>query len=186
VENVRLYDPARRPADWTGLIRAGQYAVFATDAGTGAPCDLDGVRPPRGAETCVIVDSIADARAIADAAVARHPSLRLDVFESDGRTRPPLLTVMHPSRAAALETSPAQMRRRQVIAWLLIVAGIPLMVFAYLEHRERDIILPAFLGINMVIIGGRLLWMNLALRETERTRERRLDSASSERQGGAR
>jgi hypothetical protein len=47
-------------------------------------------------------------------------------------------------------------------------------------------ILPAFLGINMVIIGGRLLWLNLALRETERARERRLASASADRRDDGR
>jgi hypothetical protein len=78
------------------------------------------------------------------------------------------------------------MRKRQVIAWTLIACGIPLMVFAYVEFRERDMILPAFLGINMVIIGGRLLWLNLALRETERARERRLASASADRRDDGR
>jgi len=103
--------------------------------------------------------------------------VRFDVFDSGGRVRPPILTIVHASRAAALDTSPRQMRKRRAIAWLLIVSGVPLMVFAYLEYRERDIILPAFLGINMVLIGLRLLWMNLAIRETERARERRLESA---------
>jgi hypothetical protein len=38
----------------------------------------------------------------------------------------------------------------------------------------------------MVIIGGRLLWMNLALRETERARERRLESAAADRRDRSR
>jgi len=49
------------------------------------------------------------------------------------------------------------------------------------KHTERDIILPAFIGINMVIVAGRLLWFNLAIRETERNRLARLKHA-----GGAR
>jgi hypothetical protein len=61
-----------------------------------------------------------------------------------------------------------------MIAWALIVLAIPLIVYAYLETREHDIILPAFVGINMILIGLRLLWMNFALRETERLREARL------------
>lgn len=96
------------------------------------------------------------------------------------RARPPILSVLHPDRAAALETSPREMRKRQVIAWTLVAAGIALVVYAYLEFGERDIILPAFLGINMIIIAGRLLWMNLTLRETERERERRLTAASKD------
>jgi len=124
--------------------------------------------------TCAIAGSIEDARAFCEAAVQRHPAIRYDVFDAGGRVRPPLLTILHAGRAAALEHSPREMRKRQVIAWALIVMGIPLMAFAYVEIGERDIILPAFFGINMVIIGGRLLWMNLALRETERVREERL------------
>src|SRR5215471_16348051 len=73
VETVRLYDPGRRPADWSELIRPDQFAVFAADGAAGAPCDLEGIRFAAGAETCAIVDSIAEARAICDAAVQRHP-----------------------------------------------------------------------------------------------------------------
>jgi hypothetical protein len=179
VQIVRLHDPGRRPADWTEIIRPGQFAIFAKDDATGAPCDLEGARfADPATATCGIVDSPAEARAFCDAAVMRHPAVRFDVFDAEGRTRPAILTVVHPDRAAALDTSPREMRRRRVIAWVLIVAGVPLIVFAYLEFRERDIILPAFLGINMILIGGRLLWMNLALRETERVRDARLTRAA--------
>jgi hypothetical protein len=175
VRVVRLHDPGRRPADWTEIIQPGQFAIFAKAGSTGVPCDLEGRPFPNQAETsCAIAESIADARTFCEAAVHRHPTVQFDVFDSDGRTHPPVITVVHPDAAGALETSPRAMRIRQVMAWGLIAAGIPLIVFAYVEYRERDIILPAFLGINMVIIGGRLLWMNLALRETERTREERL------------
>jgi len=178
VESVRLHDPSRRPADWTEIIREGQFAVFAKDATTGVPCDAEGAPfASTSLATCVITDSIAEAQALCEAAVQRHPGVRFDVFDSGGRLRPPILTIVHPSRAAALDASPREMRKRRVIAWLLIVSGVPLMAFAYVEYRERDIILPAFLGINMVLIGLRLLWMNLAIRETERARERRLESA---------
>jgi hypothetical protein len=180
VQIVRLHDPGRRPADWTEIIQPGQFAVFAKNDATGAPCDAEGMPfADLSAATCAIVDTVDEARAFCVAAVERHPAVRFDIFDSDGRTHPPILTVVDPSRAAALETSPREMRKRQLIAWALIAAGIPLMVFAYVKYRERDIILPAFLGINMVIIGGRLLWMNFALRETERERARRLESASA-------
>jgi hypothetical protein len=181
VQIVRLHDPDRRPADWTEIIGPGQFAIFAKDDVTGAPCDVEGGRfADPAAATCGIVESVGDARAFCEAAVLRHPAIRYDVFDAEGRVRPPILTVLHPARAAGLETSPRAMRRRRVIAWVLIVAGIPLIVYACLEFREREIILPAFLGINLIIIGGRLLWMNLALRETERVREARLSRAAGD------
>jgi hypothetical protein len=181
VEVVRVYDASRRPPDWTDIIRPGQFAIFAADAASGAACDMDGARCADGAASCAIVDSIDEARMVCDDALARHPSLRLDVFDADGRARPPLLTVLHSDRAATLEQSPAQMRRRQIIAWTLIVLGIPQVIYAWIEfdNRERDIVLPAFVGLNMILFGARLLWMNLALRETERTREERLRQLGS-------
>ena len=172
---VRLHDAGRRPASWTEIIRAGQFAVFAKDEASGMPCDLDGGRFTNvGAATCAIIDSIEEARTLCEAAVQRHPSLRLDVFESDGRTRPPLLTFMHPARGRTEETSPGRMRLRRASAWALIALGIPLVAVAWRAPEERDVILPIFFGINMVLVGLRLLWMNLALRETERTRKERL------------
>jgi hypothetical protein len=179
VQIVRLYDPGRRPADWTEIIRDGQFAVFAKDDEAGVPCDLDGARFANAAAvTCAIVDSIDEARAVCDAAVARHAGVRCEVFDAGGRTRPPLLTVTHPLRSSALETSPRQMRTRRAIAWSLIAAGLPLLAYAYAAYDDHDTLLAVFLGINMVLIGLRLLWMNLALRETERVRAERLARAS--------
>jgi hypothetical protein len=178
VQVVRLYDPGRRPADWTEIIRDGQFAVFAKDE-AGLPCDLDGVRFTNpAAVTCAIFDSIDEARACCEAAVERHAGVRFEVFDAAGRTRPPLLTVTHPGRAAALETSPRQMRTRRAIAWGLIAAGLPLLAYAYAAYDDRDTLLPVFLGINMVLFGLRMLWMNMALRETERVRADRLARAS--------
>jgi hypothetical protein len=177
VQIVRLYDPSRRPANWTEIIGPRQLAIFTTDSVSGAPRDLDGARfAAADLVSCAIVDSLDEARAVCAAVLSTHPSLRLDVFDREGRTRPPLLTVLHPDRAASLEQGPSQMRRRRAIAWTLIGLGVPQVVYAYLEggNRERDIVLPVFIGINMILFGGRLLWLNLALRETERAREERL------------
>jgi hypothetical protein len=157
------------------IVRPGQFALFAKDLDSGAACDLDGRRfddPEAG--TCALCDSLAEARIAADAAVARTPPLRIDVFDAEGRAQPPLLTVLHPSRAQTVETHPRVLRTRRTIAWTLIALGIPLIAYACLGYRDHDIILPAFIGINMLIAAGRLLWFNLGVRETERTREDRL------------
>ena len=175
METIRLHDPARTPASWTQIIRPGQFALFAKNLDTGAPCDTHGAdfADPSQA-SCAIVDSLPEARAIAEAAVASVPALRLDIFDHEGRTHPPLLTVLHPSRAHAADSHPRVLRRRRIIAWALIAIGIPLIVFAIVERNHREIILPAFLGINMLIAAGRLLWFNLGVRETERVRQERL------------
>lgn len=175
---VRIHDAQRRPASWTDIIEPGQFVAFAKDAGSGAPCDENG-RPfgdPARA-TCLIFDSLPEASAFCESAVGYSPALQFDVFDSAGRVHPPLLTFLHPSRAQARETHPRALGRRRLIAWTLIAIGIPLIVYAYANHTERDIILPAFIGINMVIVAGRLLWFNLAVRETERERLARLKHA---------
>lgn len=156
--------------------------MFARIEPDGVPCDLEGAPfADPNAGTCALFDSIADARACCDAAVHRYPVVRYDLFDSDGRTKPPLLTILHPDRASTTETAPLQMRRRRTIAWALIVIGAPLIGYAYVEYDEHDIMLPAFFGINMILVGARLLWMNLALRETERAREARVAEATAAR-----
>ena len=157
------------------VIRPGQVVVFAKESTSGNPCDFEG-RPYADAAhaECAICDSLSEARAFGEAAVDKVPSLRLDVFDAEGRSRPPLLTLLHSSRVQEADTHPRVLRKRRVIAWALIAIGIPLIVFAYVEHRDRDIILPAFIGINMLVAAGRLLWFNLAVRETERAREERV------------
>ena len=178
VQVVRIHDPQRRPSSWTEIIEAGQFVAFARDAESGAPCDEEG-RPfaDAASATCLIFDSLPEASAFCESAVARSVSLQFDVFDSEGRAHPPLLTFVHPSRAHAQETHPRALARRRLIAWALIAAGIPLIVYAYARHTEREIILPAFIGINMLIAAGRLLWLNLGIRETERERLARLKHA---------
>ena len=158
------------------LIREGQLVVFAKDVESGQPCDGRG--QPFGdpeAVTCLVFDNLAEARAFCDAAVRQSPSTRYDVFDAGGRTRPPLLTVVHPSHLASLDSDPGGMRRRRVIAWALIAGGVPVIAYAYYFEEGVAMILPAFIGINMIIAGGRLLWFNLGIRETERDRQERLD-----------
>jgi hypothetical protein len=178
VKVVLVHDPGRRPASWTGLIRPGQFVAFARDAATGVPCDQDGrLFQDADATTCLLFDSFDEARTCCERGVASAPAVRFDIFDAEGRANPPLLTVLHPSRAAALDTHPGAMRRRGIIAWALAALGLALIVFAYVERRDMEIVPPAFIGINMILVGARLLWMNLAVRETERTREDRVAKA---------
>ena len=162
------------------MIRPDQVVVFAKDGSTGVSCDVDGARFADASEgTCAIFDSAADARAFCEAAVLRHPPVQYDIFDATGRSRPPLLTVVHPAKAASRDAHPRSQRRRQVMAWVLIAIGVPVMVSAYGLHDGGDQVFVGFLGVSMVIGAGRLLWYNLALRETERAREARLARADN-------
>ena len=158
---VRIHDPARRPASWTDIIRPEQFVAFATPS--------DG--------TCVIVDSLAEARAYCEAAVQAAPATRFDVFDARGRAESPLLTIVHPSRERVLDTHPRVMQRRRVIGWSLITGGALLLIWTYWQFPDIDAIFPGVIGINLVLAGGRFLWFNLGIRETERARRERLAKA---------
>lgn len=175
MHTIRLHDPSRTPASWMQIVRPGQFVLFAKNLDTGATCDMDGgAFADSTLATCAICDSLPEARRCAEAAVAKAPALRVDIFDHEGRAHPPLLTVLHPSRQRAADTHPRVLRKRQIIAWTMIALGIPLIVFAIVERHDREIILPAFVGINLLIAAGRLLWFNLGVRETERARQERL------------
>jgi hypothetical protein len=178
LRSVRLYDPGRRPVSWTEIIGPGQFSAFSTALDSGLPCDPEGHPFAEAAVACVLFDSLDEARAFCESAVLVHPGIRFDVFDASGRVNPPLLTVVHASRAQTLDTDPRGIRLRRTIAWVLIVSAVPVLALAY-SLRDVRAIFPGFIGINMILAGGRLLWFNLAVRETERAREVRLRAVSN-------
>jgi hypothetical protein len=175
MQTLRLYDPARRGAPWTDSLRPGQLVAFAKRIDNDVPCTPDG-EPFATAEstTCVVFDCLEEARDSCEAAVRRAPTVRFDIFDHEGRTHPPLLTIVHASYRESLDGSATALRRRTGLALALMVCGVPLMVFAYWISGDRDPILPGFIGLNMVLIALRLLWMNQASREVERASRERL------------
>jgi hypothetical protein len=167
VQLVRIHDPRRRPASWAAIIRPGQFVAFGT--------------PSEG--TCVLFDSLSEARAWCEAAVTAAPDTRFDVFDAEGRAQPPLLTIVHPAKAERLDGSARAQHTRRVIGWLLIAAGIAAIGYACAIPADIAVIFPGVLGINLLIAGGRFLWLNLGVRETERERERRIAEVDSRREG---
>ena len=156
VQVIAIHDPRRRPANWTEIIGPGQFVAFA------APSDGN----------CMLFDSVGEARAYCEAAVEAAPATRFDIFDAEGRAQPPLLTIVHPSQV--LDTDPRPVHRRRMIAWALIAGGALLLIYTYVKISDIEAIFPGVVGINMVLAGGRILWFNLAVRETERAREERL------------
>jgi hypothetical protein len=167
VQVVRIHDPSRRPASWADIIRPGQFVAFATPS--------DG--------TCVILDSLAEARAYCEDAVWAAPATRFDVFDAQGRAASPLLTVVHPSRERTLDTHPRAIQRRRVIGWTLIIGGALLLIWTYSQFPDVEAIFPGVVGVNLLLAGGRFLWFNLAVRETERARGARVARAEAGRDG---
>lgn len=149
------------------IIRPGQFVAFGTPS--------DG--------TCVLFDSLDEARVYCETAVRASPQARYDVFDAEGRAHPPLLTILHPSRQQALDTNPRVQHKRRVIAWALIAAGAVLILWTYWTLHDIEAIFPGVIGANLLLAGGRMLWYNLAVRETERAREDRIARATAGRGG---
>jgi len=175
MQAVRVYDPDRRPANWTELIGREQFVAFAKDVETGVPCGANG-RPfaDPSQTTCILFDTLDEAQAFCEGAVRLAPRVLFDVFDAEGRANSPLITVVHPSHAWRLDTDARALHRRRAIAWALIAAGVPTIIYAWLWRAEIEVIFPGFIGINLIVAGGRLLWLNLGIRETERARQERL------------
>lgn len=176
MHTLRLHDPGRRPANWTEIIQPHQFAAFARNIDTGGMCDADGrAFADPAAATCLVFDSIDQARRFCDAAVLKAPALSFDIFDAEGRARPPLVTVLHPSRAAKSEAHPGVQNRRRILAWALIAASVLVFVTGYRLTDGGHQVFAIVLGVNLLLAGGRLLYFNLGVRETERARQARLD-----------
>src|SRR4051794_14632778 len=171
---LRLYDSDRRPPNWVDLIQAHQFVAFACDDETGTPVDAE-ARPFPAPEqvTCMVFESLAEARAFCHEAVARHQSVRYEIFDARGRVDEPLLVIVSPSRANRLEGSRRMIQLRTAIAIGLVLAGPPLIYYDYSVH-DGAMVLPTFLGISMILSALRLLFMNGGVRDAERRRQERI------------
>jgi hypothetical protein len=174
-EVLRLYDPARQPPNWIDIVRPTQYVVFSSDVVTGGTMDADG-RPFASATsaTCLVFDSLAEARQFCEARVLDVPSVRFEVFDARGRVESPLLVVVSPAHAATLEGSARAIRLRKWMALAMLAAAPPLMWYDFAVSRG-SMVLPSFVAVSMVVIALRLLFMNMAVREADRNRRARLD-----------
>ena len=174
-EVLRLYDPERRPANWVDIVRPTQFVVFCSDVHSGGTTDANGKPfPSPGAATCLIFDTLNDARRFCETRVAEVPSLRLEVFDARGRVESPLLVIVDPARAANLDGGVRSLRLRKWAA-LLMIAVAPVLIWYDFATSRGSLVLPSFLGVSMVVAGLRILFMNMAVREAERTRRARLE-----------
>lgn len=169
---VRLYDPDRRPESWMAIIRPGQLAAFST-LDSGVPCDAAGVPfPSPEAVTCLIFDSLSDASAFCQERVQQIPTLRFEVFDSAGRAAPPLLTIVHPSRAAQLEGRRAARFSNWTAAALASTA--PFLIWFDWAKYDGVLVLPTVVGLNFLVIAARIALLNTTFATAERRRRERL------------
>ena len=131
--------------------------------------------------SCIIFETLAEAEAFCRARTNHNPSLRFDILDAAGLLRPPLFTIVHPSRTAALEGSDTKRRRNIYVAIALLVVGPPLIWYDWAFH-EGVLVMPTILGINALLIAVRLLIINVAHTSAEQQRRQRVrDALANER-----
>ena len=167
----KVYDHARQGRDWMSLLAPTQCAVFFKNFQTAAPLSRDAV-PFHKMTDCsfLVFDRLADARAFCEAQVQRHPSMCCEIFDVEGRAKPPLLVVLHPSVAEKHELSASWVKWRRIIAIASFVCAIPLLVWDW--KTGSYLVLPTVVAINLIFLGLRFLYWNTA--RTDRSQEQAL------------
>jgi hypothetical protein len=172
LREFKVYDTTRPSPDWMSLVRPTQCAVFFKDVQTAAPLSHDGVAFDRMVDcTFLLFDRLDDARRFCEAQTKEHPWMCCEVFDWEGKAKPPLLVVIDPSVAEKDELSASWVRRRAILAIVLFVCAIPLFVWDW--KSEGSLILPTVVGMNMIFLGLRFLYWNTARNERAREQGRR-------------
>lgn len=170
----KVYDKTRPSRDWMSLVGATQCAVFFKDVQTAAPLSHDGIAFDRPGDcTFLVFDRLDDARRFCEARSKEHPWMCCEVFNWEGKAKPPLLVVIDPSVAEKDELSRSRVRRRTILSIVLFLCAIPLFVWDW--KSDGSLILPTVVGINMIFLGLRFLYWNSARNERAREQVRRLE-----------
>lgn len=184
--SLRLHDPDRVPPSWADIVRPGQILVFASLLASEAPCDPSGRAFSNPEEAiCLVFEELEEAVGFCEARVADNIDVAFEIFDSAGRAHLPLLRVVHASRASRLTGRGSVGRKRAVVAAVLTAGAIPLF---WIDWRAGGgLILPTFIGINLILAAVRLLFLNLvsrdrAAREAERLAAHRAGAAGRPRQ----
>jgi hypothetical protein len=150
MQQLKLYDPTRKPAEWTGLVRPGQYVVFHSDVQTDVEKNSDGYYLRPGEEsTCLIFDALAEAEAYCEGKVEQVPNLRCDIYDHTGKSKPPMLTYVNKAHLRAPQ-------KRVYWGWALVAASLP---FFWIEwHWHGTLVVPMVLGLNLVFAGLRVVY----------------------------
>ena len=150
MQTLKLYDPTRKPAEWTGLVHSGQFAVFHTDIATDVEKTPEGQYLQPGDESvCIVFDSLPEAEAYCEAKVEAIANLRCDIYDHTGKSRPPMLTYVN---KVHLKTS----TRRVYLGWALIAASVPPFWIEW--HWHGTLVVPMVVGLNLIFAGLRLVY----------------------------
>jgi hypothetical protein len=174
LREFKVYDGTRRPADWTSLVGPTQCAVFLKDVKTANPLATDGREIDHLSDcTFLLFDRLEDARIFCEAQVQKYPLMCCEIFDAEGKAKPPMLVIMHPTAARKDELSPTSVKRRKVIAIASLVAAPALFIADW--QSEYELLWPSLLAVNLLPLGLRLLYWNTASTERSRRQAKRVE-----------
>lgn len=149
MQELKLYDPTRKPSDWTDLVHSGQYAVFHTDVQSDTEKKPDGRFLALGEEsTCLVFDSLAEAEAYCEAKVEQISNLRCDIYDHTGKSKQPMLTYVN----KAYLNSP---RKYAIWGWIMVAGSLPCFWIEW--HWHGTLVVPMIVGFNLVFAGLRMV-----------------------------
>jgi hypothetical protein len=157
-EKVLVYDPARRPREWTGLLTGTQIAVFLSDFYSGHELDESGMRVTDEYESsCYVFADAKLAEQFCRGLVEQFSRTRCELFDGRGRAIEALAVVLHPSlQCKDKEDDPGRARLLILGALVLVPVGICLLYFDW-THDEQ-LIWPSLLAFNCFALSFRLVF----------------------------
>jgi hypothetical protein len=170
-QEIPLFDPKRRPSEWTRVILPHQCAVFLSNTALRLSVGRDLKPQARESATCVLFDSIDDAEAFCRLLVSARPEIGCEILDHEGPVNPPLMHIARAHKGGDDDARGWLSRRRPWIIGCLIFAAIPL--FCYDSTHDSTLVL-TIIGINLIVAALRLLLWDLAAKSNERERMARL------------
>lgn len=163
--------------NWTASMGPMQCAVYLTHVDTSAALKSDGsfaVKPQD--YVCFIFDTFKEAHEFCKSKVRHYPFMSCEIYDSAGKAKPPLLVVKHTSFSEEDEASGSRIRKTLGVA--LIASALILFVLAWRADESWVFltVIGPVIGYFMIVTGLRLLDWNLAIKEANRERERRLQA----------
>ncbi len=161
MREVLLYDPDRRPQNWSDLLHEGQYAVFHSDIATDVARTSAGrYLQPGEMGTCMLFDSLAEAEEYCKAKVESIPRLRCDIYDHTGKSRPPLLTYVN-------KTHVKSSKKRVYWGWVLVAGSVVCFWLEWYRGAAKGLFL--IIGLNMLFAGLRLVYWGAGAPEKRRS-----------------
>jgi hypothetical protein len=150
---IRVYDPDRKPPDWTGCLSSEEVAVFFSDVETGGELNPQ-IGGERSAGTCLVFPSLEQAVQCSRLYTARVPRLRCEIFDRRGRAVPALSTIVNPQFSSLVDDA-ASSRQLIVGGWAALIASIVLGLLEWQSSSSHGLL--GVLAVNALALGARLL-----------------------------